>query len=54
MGEGDGDEPGEVEEEEVEVTQAEDPYMERLSGGHRVKVLPDIAKYLGGSAEKKI
>lgn len=54
MGEGDGDEPGEVEEEEVEVTQAEDPYMERLSGGHRVKVLPDITKYLGGSAAKHV
>ena len=47
MGEGDGDEPGEVEEEEVEVTQAVDPYMERLAGGHRVRVLPDIAKFLG-------
>jgi len=48
MGEGDGDEPGEVEEEEVEVTQAEDPYMERLAGGHRIKVIPDIAKFLVG------
>jgi len=47
MGEGDGDEPGDVEEEEVEVTQAEDPYMERLAGGHRVKVLPDVTKFLG-------
>ena len=47
MGEGDGDEPGEVEEEEVEVTQAEDPYMERLAGGHRIKVLPEITKFLG-------
>jgi hypothetical protein len=46
MGEGDGDEPGEVEEAEVEVTQAEDPYMERLAGGHRVKVIPVIAKFL--------
>ena len=46
MGEGDGDEPGKVEEEETEVTQAEDPYMERLAGGHRIKVLPDIAKFL--------
>ena len=47
MGEGEGDEPGEVEEEEVEVTQAEDPYMERLAGGHRIKVLPEITKFLG-------
>ena len=46
MGEGDDDEPSEGEEEEVEVTQAEAPYMERLAGGHRVKVLPDIAKFL--------
>lgn len=45
MGEGDGDEPGEVEEEEVEVTQAEDPYMERRAGGQRVKVIPDVAKF---------
>ncbi len=48
MGEGDGDEPGEVDEEEVEVTQAVDPYMERLAGGHRIKVIPDIAKFLTG------
>jgi len=47
MGEGDDDEPSEGDEEEVEVTQAEDPYMERLAGGHRIKVLPDIAKFLG-------
>jgi len=48
MGEGDDDEPSEGEEEEVEVTQAEDPYMERLAGGHRIKVIPDIAKFLEG------
>ena len=46
MGEGDDDEPSEGEEAEVEVTQAEDPYMERLAGGHRIKVLPDIAKFI--------
>jgi len=46
MGEGDDDEPMDGEEEEVEVTQAEDPYMERLAGGHRIKVIPDIAKFL--------
>lgn len=47
MGEGEGDEPGAVEEEEVEVTQAEDPYMERrVGGGRRVKEIPHIAKFL--------
>jgi hypothetical protein len=47
MGEGDGDEPGGVDEEEVEVTQAEDPYMERrVGGGRRLKEIPDITKFL--------
>jgi len=46
MGEGDGDEPSELADEEVEVTQAEDPYMQRLSGGRRVKEIPDMAKFL--------
>jgi hypothetical protein len=47
MGEGDGDEPGGVYEEEVEVTQAEDPYMERrVGGGRRLKEIPPITKFL--------
>lgn len=33
-------------EEEVEVTEVEDPYMERRAGGRRVKELPDIARFL--------
>jgi hypothetical protein len=33
--------------EEVEVTQAEDPYLERRLGGRRVIEIPDIAKFLG-------
>lgn len=37
-------------EEEVEVTQVEDPYLERRAGGRRVKELPDIAKFLGTTA----
>ena len=44
---GDDVELSEGDEAEVEVTQAEDPYMERLAGGHRIKVLPDIAKFIG-------
>ena len=44
-GEGDDDEPTEID-EEVEVTQAEDPYMERRAGGRRVKEIPDVAKFL--------
>jgi hypothetical protein len=33
-------------EEEVEVKPEEDPYLERLAGGRRVKEIPDVAKYL--------
>jgi len=33
--------------EEVEVTQAVDPYMERRLGGRRVIEIPDVAKFLG-------
>ena len=47
MGEGDDDEPKDGEEEEVEVTQAEDPYMERrVGGGRRIKEIPNIAKFI--------
>jgi hypothetical protein len=44
-GEDDAEE-GETLEEEVEVKVAEDPYLERRSGGRRVKEIPDIAKFL--------
>jgi hypothetical protein len=33
--------------EEVEVTQAVDPYLERRLGGRRVIEIPDVAKFLG-------
>jgi hypothetical protein len=33
--------------EEVEVTQAVDPYMERRLGGRRMIEIPDVAKFLG-------
>lgn len=36
-------------EEEVQATPAEDPYFERRLGGRRVKELPDIARFLGGT-----
>jgi hypothetical protein len=36
----------EDEEEEIEATQAVDPYFERRLGGRRVKEIPDIAAYL--------
>jgi hypothetical protein len=39
----DGDEETEG---EVEMQPVEDPYLQRLAGGRRVKVIPDIAKYL--------
>lgn len=45
MGEGDEDE-GVVLEEEVEVTQAVDPYLERRAGGRRAIELPEVAKFL--------
>lgn len=45
-GEGD-EEEGTTLEEEVEVTQAVDPYMERRLGGRRVIEIPDVAKFLG-------
>jgi hypothetical protein len=32
--------------EEVEIVEKEDPYMERRAGGRRVKEVPDIAKFL--------
>ena len=46
MGEGDAEE-GTTLEEEVEVTQAVDPYLERTIGGRRVIEIPDVAKFLG-------
>lgn len=46
MGEGD-EEEGTTLEEEVEVTQAVDPYLERKLGGRRVIEIPDVAKFLG-------
>jgi hypothetical protein len=46
----DGEEIDEDEEtegdEEVEATPEEDPYLVRLSGGRRVKEIPDLAKFL--------
>ena len=39
------DEQGE-EEEEVSAAPAEDPYLERRSGGRRVREIPDIARFL--------
>lgn len=39
------DDEDEAEEGEVEMTRAEDPYMERRAGGRRVKEIPDIAKF---------
>ncbi|MDX2186570.1 MAG: hypothetical protein SFV32_06535 [Opitutaceae bacterium] len=36
--------------EEVEVTEAVDPFLERRIGGRRVKELPDIRRYLTGNS----
>lgn len=47
MGTGEGDEPEEIEDDDDGEIIPEDPYMVRLAGGHRVKVLPDIKKFLG-------
>ena len=33
-------------EEEIEAKPEEDPYLQRLAGGRRVKEIPDVAKYL--------
>ena len=33
-------------EEEVEVKPEEDPYLQRLAGGRRVKEIPNVAKYV--------
>lgn len=48
----DGEEIEEDEEtegdEEVEATPAEDPYLERRSGGQRVKQIPDVARFVEG------
>jgi hypothetical protein len=46
-GEDDVEEGAVLAEEEVEVTQAEDPYLERRVDGRRAKEIPDIAKFLG-------
>jgi hypothetical protein len=40
------DEDAGPEEEEIEVHLEEDPWLQRHPGGRRVKVIPDIAKYL--------
>lgn len=40
------DDENEAEEGEVEMTQAEDPYLERRAGGRRIKEIPDIATIL--------
>lgn len=47
MGTGEDDEPEELEDDDDGDIIPEDPYMIRLAGGHRVKELPDITKYLG-------
>jgi hypothetical protein len=47
MGTGEGDEAGGIEDDDDGEIIPEDPYMVRLAGGHRVKVLPDIKKFLG-------
>ncbi len=45
------DEEDEQEEgEEVEMVREEDPYLERLNGGRRLKQIPDIARFLAGAA----
>ena len=33
-------------EEEIEAKPEEDPYLQRLAGGRRVKEIPNVAKYL--------
>jgi hypothetical protein len=43
---GNEDENAGAGEEEVEVHQEEDPWLQRRPGGRRVRVIPDIAKYL--------
>lgn len=43
------DEVTDDDEEEVQATPAEDPYFERRLGGRRVKELPEIARFLGGT-----
>ncbi|MFM1850425.1 MAG: hypothetical protein RIS54_109 [Verrucomicrobiota bacterium] len=40
------DEEDAADEEEVEITAAEDPYLERRAGGRRVKEIPDITAFL--------
>ena len=45
-GSDDEDEEAMEEEEEVEMKPADDPYFERANGGRRVKIVPDITKYL--------
>lgn len=42
----DADEDESSDDDDVEVAPEEDPYLARLSGGSRVKELPNIAKYL--------
>jgi len=39
-------EDAEAEEGEVEAHPVEDPYLQRLPGGRRVKVIPDVTKFL--------
>lgn len=43
---GEDDDGDEEEGDEVEMTPEEDPYLARYPGGHRVKRIPDIAKFL--------
>ncbi|HVU22629.1 MAG TPA: hypothetical protein VHE13_00795 [Opitutus sp.] len=40
------EEGGDGDEEEVELTPAEDPYLERRAGGRRVKPIPDVRQFL--------
>jgi hypothetical protein len=47
MGTDDGDEPGEVEDDDDGEIIPDDPYMVRRAGGRRVKELPDVSKFLG-------
>ncbi len=45
----DEEEGSDGDDEDVEVSPEEDPYFARLSGGRRVKELPNVAKYLGST-----